>query len=70
MVLSQYSYLFYADHYPLIYLYIGWINAGVHPFGLYAWSTPVALALIAIAAAYLLSRFYDKPLRRWLSRSK
>ena len=68
--LADISYPLYAIHYPLIYLYIGWINAGVHPFGPYAWSTPVALALIAIAAAYLLSRFYDKPLRRWLSRSK
>lgn len=64
------SYPLYAIHYPLIYLYIGWINAGVRPFGPYEWCTPVALGLIAVSIAYLLSRFYDKPLRRWMAQRR
>ena len=68
--LADISYPLYAIHYPLIYLYIGWINADVHPFGTAVWATPVAIAAIAILIAYLLTRFYDKPIRRWLSRSR
>lgn len=66
--LADISYPLYAIHYPLIYLYIGWINADVHPFGTAVWATPLALTAIAILLAYLLMRCYDKPLRRWLSR--
>ena len=65
--LGNISYPLYAIHYPLIYLYIGWINGGITPFGPYAWCTPVALFVIAIAAAWLVSQCYDRPVRRWLS---
>lgn len=61
------SYPLYAIHYPFIYLYIGWINSGAHPFGPYEWCTPVAIAIICIALAALITRFYDKPVRKWLS---
>ncbi len=62
------SYPLYAIHYPFIYLYIGWINEGRHPFGPYGWCTPVAIALIVIAAAAILMRFYDIPIRKRLTK--
>lgn len=62
------SYPLYAIHYPFIYLYIGWINEGRHPFGSYGWCTPVAIALIAIAAAAILMKFYDFPIRKRLTK--
>jgi len=66
--LGRLSYPLYAIHYPLIYLYIHWINTDQHPFGPYAWCTPVALAIIAITIATICFKFYDEPLRRWLSK--
>lgn len=67
-LLGRISYPLYAIHYPLIYLYIHWINTHQSPFGPYGWCTPVALFCISLLAAYLLARFYDEPLRRKLSR--
>jgi len=62
------SYPLYAVHYPFIYLYIGWINEGKHPFGPYEWYTPLAIALIVIAVATICMKFYDFPIRRWLTK--
>lgn len=54
--------------YQIIYLYIHWINTDSHPFGPYAWSTPVALFVIAGVLATVSYKFYDEPLRRILTR--
>lgn len=66
-LLGEISYPLYAIHYPFIYLYIGWINSGAHPFGPQPWATPVVISIICIVLAVLLSRFYDRPVRKWLS---
>lgn len=66
--LGNISYPLYAIHYPLIYLYIGWINAGVHPFGPYIWCTPVALAVISIILSWMCYKLYDVPVRNWLTK--
>lgn len=66
--LGRLSYPLYAIHYPLIYLYIYWLNTGQQPFGSSPWSTPVALFFIAIALGILCMLCYDEPLRRWLGR--
>ena len=65
--LGRLSYPLYAVHYPLIYMYIDWINRDVHPFGSSAWATPVIISLAAIALATLLLIFYDEPIRKKLS---
>ncbi|MBQ7280301.1 MAG: acyltransferase [Bacteroidales bacterium] len=65
--LGDISYPLYAIHYPLIYLYIGWLMAGSSPFGNSTWLTPTVLGLIAIIMAALATRYYDKPIRRWLA---
>jgi Predicted acyltransferases len=69
-MLGDLSYPLYAVHYPFIYLYIGWINAGRQPFGPQPWATPVAIALISIATAAICFYLYDRPLRGWLNRPK
>ncbi len=61
------SYPLYAVHYPLVYLYIHWINTGCHPFGPETWRTPVAVALMAIVLATLCLVCYDEPLRKKLA---
>lgn len=63
------SYPIYAVHYPLIYLYIGWINDGVNPFGPFAWCSPAALAVICIALGTVCYLFYDIPVRKYLRKS-
>ena len=66
--LGRLSYPLYAIHYPLIYLYIDWINKGLHPFGEAAWTTPVALGVIALALGTFFLLCYDEPVRRFLNR--
>jgi len=65
--LGNLSYPLYAIHYPFIYLYIGWINSGSNPFGPYPWCTPVAIVIITVALATLAMKFYDRPVRKWLT---
>lgn len=61
------SYPLYAVHYPSMYLFYAWVWGNGITWG-GAW--PVALLLVAanILLAWLLLRYYDKPLREWLSR--
>jgi peptidoglycan/LPS O-acetylase OafA/YrhL len=61
------SYPLYIIHYPFIYLFAHW-NWSTHP-------DPVRLGLVAtalffgvIALAYALTRWYDRPVRAWLTR--
>ena len=68
--LGRLSYPLYSIHYPLIYLYIFWLNTGQHPFGTWQWSTPIALFCIALALGSIVLLAYDEPLRRWLNASK
>ena len=66
--LGDISYPVYVVHYPFMYLFYRWLWRGEEniPFS-QAW--PMALAVIAasIFVAWLCLRFYDIPLRRWLS---
>lgn len=61
------SYPLYIIHYPFIYLFAHW-NWSTHP-------NPVRLGLVAtvlyvavVALAYALMRWYDRPVRAWLTR--
>jgi peptidoglycan/LPS O-acetylase OafA/YrhL len=65
--LGDISFPLYITHYPIMYLYIGWISDTRHTFT-EAW--PVALLVIvsSIAFAYACLKLYDEPLRRWLSK--
>lgn len=59
------SYPIYITHYPLIYIYTGWVADnkvplhGVFPFGLVVFISSILLA-------YACLKLYDEPIRLWL----
>lgn len=65
--LGNISYPLYMVHYPLIYLYYGWVQREHLTF---AETWPEALALVAgsILLAYLCLRLYDEPVRKSLTK--
>ena len=65
--LGDISYSLYMVHYPFIYLYYAWVKNENLTFGQ---SLPGAAALVAgsVALAWLCLRFYDEPVRRFLSK--
>lgn len=66
--IGRLSYPLYAIHFPLVYLYIHWINTNQHPFGQWEYSTPIGVAVVNILIAILCLHFYDEPLRRYLNK--
>lgn len=66
--IGRLSYPLYAVHYPLIYLYIHWLNTGQRPFGSSPYAAPIAIFFMAILLAVVCMLCYDEPLRRWLGR--
>ncbi|MGN0070141.1 MAG: acyltransferase family protein [Prevotella sp.] len=65
--LGDISYPLYMVHYPLIYVYYAWVKNNNYTF---SQSLPGAVALVAcsLVLAWLCLKFYDLPLRRWLTR--
>ena len=64
--LGQISYPIYLTHYPLIYIYTGWVS--VHKGVGFGKAFPYALAtfVAAVVIAYASLKLYDEPVRRWL----
>jgi peptidoglycan/LPS O-acetylase OafA/YrhL len=60
------SYPLYITHYPLIYIYTGWvIDRKVPP-----WQGALAglgVFIVAVAVAYASLKLFDEPVRRWLA---
>ncbi|PTN08501.1 acyltransferase [Mangrovibacterium marinum] len=69
--LGNISYPLYIIHYPFIYLYMAWIDRNQGEWGSSARTLMVAAAiailLLTIGLAYMLFKFYDVPVRKWLS---
>jgi peptidoglycan/LPS O-acetylase OafA/YrhL len=61
------SFPLYITHYPLIYIYTGWVVRS-HPTGAQGIVPALLVAVAAIAIAYASLKLYDEPLRRWLSK--
>jgi peptidoglycan/LPS O-acetylase OafA/YrhL len=65
--LGDISYPIYITHYPLIYIYTGWVGANKFPV-----SQTWHLALLTFSGSILLAwaclKFYDLPVRKWLAR--
>ena len=58
----------YAVHYPLMYLFFAWlIKTGQFTLA-ETWPVVIAVILGSLLLAWLSLKFYDIPLRRWLSR--
>jgi peptidoglycan/LPS O-acetylase OafA/YrhL len=61
------SYPLYITHYPLIYIYTGWVYNNKLPI---QQALPAALVTLiaAVAVAYACLKLYDEPVRKWLSK--
>ncbi len=61
------SYPLYITHYPLIYIYTGWVSNTKVPF---VKGFPVALLVLisSVAIAYACLKLYDEPVRLWLKK--
>lgn len=67
IVLGELSYPLYITHYPFIYLYTAWVHDSKISLRT---GLPVAalVFLFVVALAYACLKFYDEPVRAWLSR--
>jgi len=64
---GQLSYPIYIIHYPVMYVFYGWVWSNSLTFD-EVWPTCVAIFFGLIAAAWLVLRYYDTPLRAFLTR--
>ena len=67
-ILGKLSYPLYIVHYPIMYIFYAWlIKNDIYTLAA-CW--PVALLVIvsSVTLAYLCLKFYDEPVRRWLSK--
>jgi peptidoglycan/LPS O-acetylase OafA/YrhL len=65
--LADISYPIYITHYPLIYIYTGWVSNKKLSMG-QAWPSALLTFTTSLLLAYACLKFYDEPLRRWLKR--
>jgi len=65
--LGDISYPIYITHYPLIYIYTGWVR-DKNPSFQQAFPFAALVFVAAIAIAYASLKWYDEPVRRWLSK--
>lgn len=64
--LGDISYPLYIVHYPFIYLYIAWVKNNKLPFS-ESWPGAVAVLLVSVLIAYVFTRIYDVPVRKYLT---
>lgn len=65
--LGQISYPIYIIHYPFIYLFMAWVDKN-KPTTSESVFAGMTVLLTVILLSYLLVRFYDIPVRKWLTR--
>ncbi|MDE3182803.1 MAG: acyltransferase [Bacteroidota bacterium] len=61
------SYPLYITHYPLIYIYTGWVADHKIPMS-QAWPFALLTFVSSILIAYTCLKLYDEPVRRWLKK--
>lgn len=66
--LGRISYPLYLVHYPIVYLFFGWIETHRHaPLAVIAW-TCLAVVILSVALAHAAMVVWDEPIRQWLSK--
>lgn len=65
--LGNISYPLYIVHYPVMYLFYDWLIKGEHYTLAETWQMSVAVMMANVVLAYLSLKFYDIPVRRWLT---
>ncbi|GAA5095257.1 hypothetical protein GCM10023210_27740 [Chryseobacterium ginsengisoli] len=67
--LGDISYPIYITHFPLVYVYMAWIVNGKHTLEeSQSWILGFVIVFISILLAYCFMKFYDIPVRKWLSK--
>ncbi len=61
------SYPIYITHYPIIYIYTGWVADSKIPMSK-AYPISLLVLISCIVLAYACLKYYDEPVRRWLNR--
>ncbi|MBV9963857.1 MAG: acyltransferase [Parafilimonas sp.] len=64
--LGNISYPVYIIHYPLIYIFFGWV-IDKHKTIEQAWPFGLLILVGAVTLAYLFLKLYDLPIRKWLT---
>ena len=65
--LGDISYPIYITHYPIIYTYTGWVKDHNNIPLVDSWMLATLSFVSSITLAYLCMRFYDEPVRKWLT---
>ena len=66
-LIGELSFPLYAIHYPLMYLFYAWVWTNELSFS-ETWHVAIAIVFSSIILAWLLLIFYDRPVRRHLSK--
>lgn len=66
--LGDISYPLYMVHYPVMYLFYSWLIKSRQYTFADTWAASLGVMLACMLLAWLALRFYDLPVRRWLSR--
>lgn len=66
--LGELSFPLYLVHYPFMYLFYAWLIRTEQYTFWETWQVAVPLYICNIFVAWICMRFYDKPVRKWLSR--
>jgi peptidoglycan/LPS O-acetylase OafA/YrhL len=61
------SYPIYITHYPIIYVYTGWVANTKIPFS-EAFPVSILVLLSCVALAYTCLKLYDVPVRKWINK--
>ena len=68
--LGELSYPLYIVHYPIMYIFYKWlIENDIYSLS-ECWPVAVLVIISSVAIAYICLKFYDEPVRRWLSKSR
>lgn len=65
--LGALSYPIYIIHYPVMYLFYAWVWENGYKFG-QVWQVCIGLFILIVVMAWSAMKFYDTPVRRYLSK--
>lgn len=61
------SYPLYITHYPLIYIYTGWVLQNKLSIS-QAWPYAILVLILSVTLSYTYLKLYDEPIRLWLTK--
>ena len=66
--LGKLSYPLYIVHYPIMYIFYAWLIRNDIYTLRDCWSVALLVIVSSVSLAYICLKFYDEPVRRWLSK--